>query len=220
MKAIILAAGQSLLLDGFNKLLIKDPLTNINIIDNYIDIFGYENITVVVGFRAVEIMSQYPNLNYIYNSDWAITNNSGSLALIDDIHPSFILSSDFFINQSLIKDMASAGDNLILTANRESRSASSLNCKASFGKVNGVYRGRVKSLTDPECMGVIKVSDVGLMASWIKKCRKNKEKFVAENLEYDSPIAIENFDLGDELFFEINKVGDYINFISKRLNCG
>ncbi len=217
MKAIILAAGQSLLLDGFNKLLIKDPKSGKNVLDNYIEIFGSENITVVVGYRAIEIMSLYPQLTYIHNADWAVTNNSGSLALVDEMVPSYVLSSDFFIHQSLIEKMEAAGENLVLTAHRESRTTAALNCNMSSGCINAVYNGRVQRLTDPECMGVIKITDVNLMATWIKNCRKNSEKFVAENLEFDGPVAVENFDLGDEPFYEINKVSDYINFLSQRI---
>ena len=114
MKAIILAAGQSVHLDGYHQLLVRDPKTENTILDGYIDIFGEKNITVIVGFRAIEIISKYPNLNYIYNKDWAVTNNSGSLGLIDNAEPGYVLSSDFFISLDLIDHMEQEGGNKYL----------------------------------------------------------------------------------------------------------
>ena len=40
------------------------------IIDQYIRFFKGMDITVVVGYKAIEIIQLYPNLNYVYNSDW------------------------------------------------------------------------------------------------------------------------------------------------------
>ena len=40
MRVIILAAGQAVQLDGYNKLLIKDPESGASILDKYIEAFN------------------------------------------------------------------------------------------------------------------------------------------------------------------------------------
>ena len=218
MKAIILAAGQCLHLDGYHQLLVRDPKTNNTILDSYIEIFGADSITIVVGYRAIEIMTQYPMLEYVYNREWAVTNNSGSLGLIDITEPSFVLSSDLFISPKLIAGMTKLKGNVILTALREARAASAISCFLENNTVKDIYKGRVKRLTDPECLGVFKVDSAKMMSSWIKRCRQYPELFVAENLPLGGNDVMQNMDLGHEFFYEINSVNDYIHFLSKRLD--
>ena len=94
MKVIILAAGQGLQLDGYNKLLIQDPLSGKSILDKYLEAFAGMEITVVLGYRSINVMHKYPSLKYIYNRDWAVWNNSYSLSLAITEEPTFVISGD------------------------------------------------------------------------------------------------------------------------------
>src|ERR1700733_10391945 len=78
---IILAAGKSLQLDGISKALIRHPATGKTVLDYAVEAFAGKRITVVVGFRAIHIMQNYPRLRFVHNPDWALTNNAMSLGL-------------------------------------------------------------------------------------------------------------------------------------------
>ena len=65
MRVIILAAGQAVQLDGYNKLLIKDPSTKKTILDMYLEAFQGHDVTIVLGYRAINVMHEYGDLNYI-----------------------------------------------------------------------------------------------------------------------------------------------------------
>ena len=67
MKLIILAAGDSFELNGFNKLLLKNPLTRETILDQYIRFFKPTSIKIVLGYKAIDIMNEFPNFDYIIN---------------------------------------------------------------------------------------------------------------------------------------------------------
>ena len=121
MKCIVLAAGQGFQLDGCVKLLIKDPKTKKRIIDQLINIFGKKNLTIVVGYKAIQVMEEYPDLNYIFNPDWKITNNSYSLGLALENQPTYVVSSDLIISTEIIDLLDSSNPNCILTSNRENR---------------------------------------------------------------------------------------------------
>ena len=75
-RAIILAAGRGHQLDGVNKVLIRHPKTGRTILDHAIEAFAGKNVTVVVGFRAIQIMELYPQLDYVLNPEWAVTGNA------------------------------------------------------------------------------------------------------------------------------------------------
>jgi len=72
MRLIVLAAGQAFKLDNINKLLIRHPKTGETILQRYERLFKNYEVTVVTGFKAIAIMSSFPNLNYIHNDQWRI----------------------------------------------------------------------------------------------------------------------------------------------------
>ena len=153
MKVIILAAGQGFQLDGFNTVLIKHPKTGQSIIEQYLEIFDYKQITMVVGYRAINIMNQYPKLHYVYSSQWSITNNSYSLGLVLDDKPCLVVSSDLFIDKDLFKRLDEAEPNCVLTENSEDRILTSLNCSLEGNRLIEIYQGEVRSHLDPEAVG-------------------------------------------------------------------
>lgn len=215
MRTIILAAGQGYKLDGFIKLLIRNPMTGERIIDQYLRIFKGTEITVVVGYKAIEIMHRYPKLNYVYNPDWNITNNSYSLGLALNEEPSIVISSDFILNDKLICTMNNYVSNCIVTERRENRSLDSLNCSLSEdGKINEIYQGPLRSSSDPEAVGIYKISNRKLLNVWKKNCIDHGNLFAGQNLKFDiSPI--DSFDMGLHNFYEINTVLDYMKLIKK-----
>lgn len=214
MRLIILAAGQGFKLDGFNKILLKDPVTKKTILDHYLEYFSECKITMVVGYKSITIMNEYPQLDYIYNTEWRLKGNSHSLALALSEEPCIILPSDLFFDESLINLIKKAPDNMGLVADNENRSVQSLHCHIEKGKITKVYTGNAKP-NDPELMGVFKITSKEILRKWRKNCLANDNVFIGKNLpirDYD----IFAVDKQDNLLYEINTPNDYINFINLR----
>ena len=219
MKVIVLAAGQGYHLDGFNKLLLKHPITNERIIESYIRLFGRDNLHFVLGYRAINVIHNYSNLNYIYNSDWAIANNSLSLSIVLDETPCIVLSGDLFLDDSLVEKILKGPPNLTVTKNNDARSSSSLNIiKNNSSIISEIYQGKLKNPRDLEAMGIYKICDESLLKSWKKKCLKNKNLFVGQNLDFSKSNIYSLEIFGNDLF-EINHPDDYLRYLdSQRLS--
>ena len=214
---IILAAGQGFQLDGFNKLLIRDPLTKKKIIDIYLDIFKNFKITVVLGFRAINVMNEYPELNYVFNPSWATTKNSYSLGLALSNKPVIILSGDLIFDKKLIDDFLSNNKDAIVTKKNLNRSSNSINLIANKKNfVQKIYKGKIKSINHQETMGIFKIKSKEIIKILKKKCLKNEKRFVAENLPLNNFKFI-NFDATGYRLDEINNPSDFIN-IKKKYN--
>jgi len=214
VRLIILAAGQGFKLDGFNKILLKDPVTKKTILDYYLEYFSDCEITVVVGYRSITIMNEYPQLNYIYNKDWRIKGNSYSLALALTEEPCIILPSDLFFDKDLAHLIKKAPNNMGLTMNTENRTIQSLHCNVENGKIASVYKGNAQP-NDPEVMGVFKITNKEILKKWRKNCIVNDSISIGENLpiqKYD----IFAVDKQDSLLYEINTPNDYVSFINLR----
>jgi len=213
MKCIVLAAGQGFQLDGCVKLLIKDPKTGEKIIDQLIKIFGKQNLTIVVGYKAIQVMEEYPDLKYIFNADWKITNNSYSLGLAIDNEPCYVISSDLIISSEIIDLLDDAEGNCVLTSNRENRELNSLNCKInSNNKISQIYQGFCQNDSDPEAVGVYKITDLQILELWKKNCLRHGNLFAGQNLNFDfSPIY--SIDKQNYRLDEINTVIDFLNLL-------
>jgi|TARA_B100001059_G_C17809085_1_gene571099 choline kinase len=216
MRVIILAAGQGYQLDGFNKLLIRDPLDNHRIFDKYIAAFSGMDITVVVGYRAINVMQQYPDYNYIYNQDWAVTNNSYSLSLALSEEPCYVISGDLFIQPELIRFLEESEPDLVLTQNRENRTMSALNVRMDDDQIiNEVYQGKLLNPLDPEAIGIFKITSSELLKEWNRNCRKYRNLFVGQNLPYHIQKPIKAIDIGNHRICEINTPMDYIRLLGR-----
>ena len=216
MRAIILAAGQGFQLDGCVKLLIKDPISKKRIIDRLIEIFDEKNITIVVGYKAIEIIQRYPKINYVFNPDWKITNNSYSLGLALDENPCYVLSSDLIISNDIITKLENSHPNSILTSNIENREMNSLNCNIDDDyRISNIYQGARKKNNDPEAIGVYKISNEQVLRKWKKNCLLHGNLFAGQNL----PFGIESIFAIDKENYrvdEINTVIDMLNIIKNR----
>lgn len=215
MRAIILAAGEGYQLDGFNKLMIKDPFSRKRIIDKYIEAFEGKDITVVVGFKAISVMNEYPMLNYIYNSHWRVTNNSYSLSLALTEDECYVVSSDFLFDPELIAKMDESEPDCVLTENRENRSLTALNCVVVDGTIREIYQGPIRSADDPEAIGVYKISSPEVLNKWKMNCREHGNLFNGQNLPFKDFDNICSLSKGKSRYYEVNTPLDYINLIER-----
>jgi hypothetical protein len=149
MRVIILAAGQAFLLDGMVKCLVRSPHDGRPLLAHAIEAFAGHRLTVVVGYRAVAVMEAYPDLDYVYNPDWATTNNSYSLGLALDDEPCYVMSGDLVFGPPLVRELDAAGPDLVLTERRENRIQSSVNCVVAHGAVRECYVGPLRDPVRP-----------------------------------------------------------------------
>ena len=211
MRVIILAAGQGFLLDGMVKCLVRAPHDGRTLLEKAVEAFAGHQITVVVGYRAVAVMEAFPELDFVYNPDWATTNNSHSLGLALGDEPAYVASSDLVFEPALVRELDAAGPDLVLTGRRENRVLTSISCALEADRVREFYVGPLRSPADPEAVGIFKISDRTLLRQWKRNCLKHGNLFVAQNLPVTSfEVDVRAHDLGDHLYYEINHPADYL----------
>lgn len=214
-RAIILAAGRGHQLDGFTKVLLKHPRTGRTVLDHALDAFSGKTVTVVVGFRAIQVMEQYPHLDYVINHDWAITNNAHSLALALTDKPTFVVSGDTFFSRDLIAELDAGDPNLVLTEARENRTLSAIHCElTAAGRVASTYQGPVRAVRDPEALGLFKISDPEALRQWKRRSIQHANMFVGQTLPCEL-VDLAAVDLGRYDYDEINTPADYLRLIEK-----
>ncbi len=214
-QVIVLAAGKSLQLDGASKLLIRHPITGRTILDYLCDAFVGKKIIVVVGYKAIEIMQAYPTLNYVYNPDWALTNNAMSLALALDDRPTYVVSGDIFLSSDLVQRLDSESDDLVLTSDREKRSLTAIHCV--LDDKNGIsetYQGPVRDMRHPESIGLFKITSSSLLREWRRRCLLHSNLFVGQLIPCDVT-HVSSVRISDEFFYEINTPTDYVELIEE-----
>ncbi|HNT39649.1 MAG TPA: NTP transferase domain-containing protein [Rubrivivax sp.] len=218
-QVIVLAAGKSSQLDGISKVLIRHPRNCRTILDHVIEAFAGCKITVVVGFRAIHIMQHYPELHYVHNPDWALTNNAGSLGLaLAELGPKpcYVISGDIFLERALIERLNTAAPNMVLTSTREKRAQSAVHCVTDEdGRVLETYQGPVRSMAHPESVGLFKIGSAPLLRAWQRRCIEHANLFAGQLLPCGEDDAeITSVALRDnELFFEVNAPTDYLELI-------
>lgn len=214
-KAIILAAGRGNQADGIAKALIRHPVTGKSILDHAIEAFAGKKIVVVAGFRAIQLMEAHPEVDYVLNHDWAITNNAMSLALALDDEPSFVVSGDIFFERSLIERLDAEPSDLVLTENRENRALSAVHCKLrADGTVSNTYQGPVQDMAHPEAIGLFKISSPKILAAWKRLCTRHGNLFVGQVLPCDEE-PVHAVDRAQAMFDEINTPVDYLQLIER-----
>ena len=214
MRLIVLAAGDSFELDGFSKLLIRHPISGKTIIELYQEYFDVDTISIVVGYKAMEIMNKYPQFDYVYNKKWSTTRNSFSLGMALTGEPCYVVSSDYFISGDIV-DLLDSNDNSALIEYSENRDIRSLNCIVDKdGFLQSVYPGECRN-NDPELLGLFKMCDADLLHAWKGLCLKHGNLFVAQNLPLKGKAKIKAVVRSNQEFKEINTPIDYINFIEE-----
>lgn len=207
MRLIVLAAGDSSSFDGFNKLFMVHPTYKRPMIEMYRDLFKIDDICIVVGYRALEVMSKYPNFEYVYNSKWKETGNAYSLALAIDDQPTIVISSDIFIAQTLVDRLLCTKSNSMIVKEHENRRSKGLICRMERGNIEKIIPVQ-KGIKGPELCGVFKIIDEDLLRRWKKKCFDNPLLFAGENLPLDENIELLN--TSDRHLFEIDTPEEYI----------
>jgi choline kinase len=214
-KAIILAAGRGNQADGIAKALIRHPVTGKSILDHAIKAFAGKKIVVVAGFRAIQVMETHPEVDYVLNHDWAITNNAMSLALALDDEPSYVVSGDIFFERGLIERLDAEPADLVLTENRENRALSAVHCRLrADGTVSATYQGPVQDMAHPEAIGLFKISSPTILSAWKRLCTKHGNLFVGQVLPCgEEPVYA--VDRAQAMFDEINTPVDYLQLIER-----
>jgi choline kinase len=214
LRVIVLAAGQGYQLDGFNKLLIKHPIDGKCIVERYLEAFKGKNITFVVGYRAINVMHSYPRLDYVYNDSWAVTNNSYSLSLAISDEPCYVLSGDLLFNPELISKLDVSAPDLVVSQMRNNRTLSAINIAINKNQViNEAYQGKLKSVNHPEAVGIFKISNPKLLASWKRNCIEYGNLFVGQNIPFEEGIDVLSYDLLNFKIDEVNTVMDYMRLL-------
>lgn len=219
MRIIILAAGQDSMLDGMIKCLIRHPGDGRTVLDHVAEAAGGMPITVVVGYRAVEIIHQYPQFDYVINEDWAITNNAYSLGLALDGSPCIVTSGDMFVNRETFRLLADDGENHALASNRENRGVNAINAALEGGKICGIYKGPLRNPKDVELLGIFSISSPELLALWKKQCLTHSNLFCGQTLPAGPglPAVTPRFMGAGCVYHEINTVADYLRLVQ---TCG
>ena len=191
----------------------KNPINKKTIIEEYIDFFNPSNVKIVLGYKAIDVMNEYPNFDYIINQDWQITGSAYSLYLALDSNPCYVVSSDLFLSKLLNKKINNTYKNFICSVNTESKRLTALNIKIKNNKVSEVYRGVSKN-NDNELINFFKITDSNILNIWKKNCKNNPEGYVGELLPY-STYDIHNISLTKSDIYEINTNLDFINYLNR-----
>lgn len=217
LRAIILAAGRDNMLDGMIKCLIRHPRDGRPVLQHLVDAFDGMEMTVVVGYRAIEIIQEFPGLGYVVNKDWAVTNSAYSLALALDERPCMVVSGDIFLDAATVASLAESGPDCALTSRRENRGMTALNAVTSDGCINEVYTGMLHSPEDLELLGLYKVSSPKTLSSWKRNGFDHSNLFCGQALPVgDDFPAIRPCPLApDCMYHEINTVEDYLRLAEK-----
>ncbi len=212
MKLIVLAAGDSFAIDGYNKLMIREPKSRKTILELYQEIFDVSTVEIVVGYKALELMNTYPEFTYHYNINWQTTGNAFSLALALTEEPCYVISSDFILDYR-IANYLQLNENFAILTQLENRNLAALNARVKNELLHDVYRGKSEN-NDPELTGLFKISDPKILLEWKSRCLSNPELLVGECLPFDKYKIAVNF-VPKKLISEINVPEDYIKLILK-----
>lgn len=209
---LILSAGRGIGLDGFHKLNLVAPSTNETILDRYRRQIS-ANTTVVVGYRAPEIMSNYSELNFIYNYSWFETGSAFSAALGLRNVPVIVLPSDLFLDDAAALAISQTTGNVLFTSDTENRPTAAVNVSTSDGSVTEIYSGPKRHGDDTEFKGITRIEDHELLKLVVETCEANPSCSFSECLSHHK----EHFRVA-EIFgrvTEINTVEEYMEFYEK-----
>jgi choline kinase len=213
MRLIILAAGQGFKLDGINKLLIRNPQTGQTLLHGFLNLFKDHKITVVTGFKAIAIMSLFPELDFVHNPHWRTSGNSYSLSLALNHEPCIVISADLVFNKEMVHLIQNAPDNSMVVYNPENKKLNTVRCKEENGKVKELYVG--EDFESSVSTGIFKITDPNLLQEWKKRCFSNRNTFAALNLPLGNIHVVNKRDL---FFHDINTPLDYLNLIKANKN--
>ena len=214
MRVIVLAAGQGFRLDGFHKLRIRDPRSGKPLLQHLRDLFAGHDMTVVLGYQAISVMNDFPDVDYVYNEHWSITGNSYSLSLALDDRPAVVVSGDLFFDADLVELIEGAPGDAVLVQRSENKQAHSVRCTSDGQRVTDLYLGEPRKPTDTETIGIYKASNPSLLRAWKRACAQNRSVFCGINLPI-ADTAVAAVDKGELFLHEVNTHLDYLNLLTR-----
>lgn len=215
-KILVLAAGRGLSMDGIHKLKLTVPGSSETIKERIIRQFQ-EELSIVVGYRAAELISEWPDQNFIYNHHWFETGSAISAALglrsMAEADGVTIIPSDLIFSNEIAKIINEEVEDTIFLCNTENRSKASVNVKLHEGKIIGHYRGAKRDSRDLEAIGVAKLSNKESIRVVANKCENDNSLYFVEGL-LNSDLSLKALELPFD-YFEINSVEDYYQLWKK-----
>ncbi len=211
---LILSAGRGIGLDGFHKLNLVSPSTEETILQRYRRQLS-EDATVVVGYRAPELMARHPKLKYEYNYSWFETGSAFSAAIGLKSVPVIVVPSDLFLDDEAAAVIRAATGNVIFTSNTENRSKKAVNVNTQGDAVTEIYCGPKRHGDDPEFKGIVRIEDPALLEALVKTCHANPSAAFSDCLDMHK----EHFKTQDAKgsIYEINLVEEYMEFFQMDL---
>lgn len=211
LKVIILSAGIGSRLDSpYPKPLIR--LDNGKSIMQYqieglLDYVSFDDIYVVVGFKKDLIMEEFPNLIFLYNSDYDNTNTSKSLLLgLQKLRGNDVLwlNGDVVFEASVLQDIIKFKKSCMAVNVAPVGEEEVKYILSSLGTISQVSKSVVNA--KGEAVGINKVSaeDLPLLLDELEQCGDNDyfekgiEKAIAKGLK------IYPIDISDKLCMEID----------------
>ena len=203
-QAIVLAAGRGNQVDGIAKSLIRHPVTGKTILQHAIEAFAGKKVIAVVGYRAIQVMETHPEIEYVINHNWEITNNAMSVGLALEDVPTYVVSGDIFFDRPLIEFLDGQSADLALNENDLIPVATQPD-----GSIAATYQGPMRDAQHPEAIGLFKITDPQLLRQWKKLCLAHANMFGGQVLPCDgAPIMC--VPRGAHAFDEINTPADYL----------
>ena len=216
-KALILAAGENFEPnDVMPKLLLKHPSSGKTILEKFEE-FYLGQTHYVIGFRALSILNEYPNINCTINDLWALSKSTYSLSLalscyaendILDIYPGDVIIEDQFFEKILENN----SNKLIVISDREKRGKNSLNLELEGSKIISSYSGLIRSPNDPEAIGILRCS-VKDLKKWIMINQKLIKNLFVSELIPDEELSSFQMMSEEGFVYEINTAFDYHRLI-------
>ena len=209
---LILSAGRGIGLDGFHKLNLVAPSTEETILARYRRQLS-EDATIVVGYRAPELMARYPCLDYVYNYNWFETGSAFSAAVGLRKGPVIVLPSDLFLEEAAAETIRTATGNVIFTSSTENRLKKAANVSTEGNAVTDIYNGPKRHGDDAEFKGIVRIEDSDLRKVLVASCEANPSAAFSDCLAMHKE-AFRAVDTGGDVV-EINAVEEYMEFFEK-----
>ena len=213
---LVLAAGRGLSMDGIHKLKLLVPNTE-DTIKSHIENNFPGKLSLVAGYRAAELISEWPELDFFYNNRWFETGSSESARLgleaLSDSLPVTIMPCDIIFSEKASKIINSCDSDSIFLVNTENRSINALNVIVNGEKIVDCYRGPKKDGSHLEATGISKIFSQKKLEIIADDCSQNPNNFFIETI-IKSSCEFNWVDITNEVS-EINTTEEYFELWNK-----
>ena len=213
IKVIILAAGiGSRLGHNLPKALVelRDGFT---ILDLQLELlkerFNIEDIIVVVGYKKNLIMEKYPELGYMYNSEYGSTNTSKSLLhglnSIEENEDVLWLNGDVVFESGILDLVLEKKDSNVICVNNEKVSDEEVKYTLDDdGFINVISKGVVNGLGEAVGINFIKKEYLPLFISCLEKCQDDDYFEKGIEMAIDGGVKFIPVDIKDNFCIEVD----------------